>query len=121
MQYTPLKTNMETQNDGLENVQYLLLNMAIVGIYVKFLRCISYMPVPAINKKPPAWCHTSIVKPATSSQQKRYDLFFMFRIIEWWDTDMFETTVWTFTCQHYSAWIKFVEHHKIQYFEIAEI
>jgi len=73
---------MDTQNDGFQNVQYLLLNMAIVGIYVKFFRCTSYMPVPAINKKTPAWCHTSIVKPATRLRQKRDDLLFMFRIIE---------------------------------------
>ena len=33
--YTPRKTNMDTQNDGLEHVSPF--NMAIFGIYVKFL------------------------------------------------------------------------------------
>ena len=35
-QSTPLKTNMDTQNDGVEKVAPAL-NMAIFGIYVKFL------------------------------------------------------------------------------------
>ena len=30
---------MDTQHDGLQNVQYLLLDMAIIGSYVKFLGC----------------------------------------------------------------------------------
>ena len=34
---TPQKTNMDTQNDGLEKVAPAL-NMAIFGIYVQFLR-----------------------------------------------------------------------------------
>ena len=37
--FTPLKTNMYTQNDGLQKVTPL--NMAILGIYVRFLECIS--------------------------------------------------------------------------------
>ena len=35
---TPWKTNMDTQNDGLEKVTPFL-NIAIFGIYVRFLGC----------------------------------------------------------------------------------
>ena len=41
--HTLPKTNIDTQNDGLEKVPS---KMAIVGIYVRFLRCIGIMSTP---------------------------------------------------------------------------
>ena len=43
--YTLPKTNMDTQNDGLEKVTPF--KMAVVGIYVRFLGCIGVEILPS--------------------------------------------------------------------------